>query len=705
MQRIIVLFLMLMTTASLALAQDIIRVTGKVTSKTKNLPLMGVNVMDTDTKRVMAQTDPDGRFAIDVRSNSTLVFTMIGAKKESVKIKNRNYIEIQMEEEDVFLNVADVVVKRIEEGIQPEKTTIEIRGNWAIIPTRVRIQHKTFGKDCRAVIQPVVNNVTRNQKVLLRPLVYDAATYHATQDRMYDFDMEGENGDPLAEYVMIQNDSLKEKSTIVQTDEAKDKDAKGKKAPKIPRHMKKRHNDIVGYKDSVYLDNVKDDFNCEVFIAIENYHKVILRDTTIIANGTVNPLRWLKYDLAAQNISDTTLYPKAEMQLRDSKGQIDLRFPVGKAEFDVNDPHNVQEIAKLDDQVRSVIQTPDATLQALAIEGTSSPDGLYKKNLNLANQRMSFALKYLKERIPATMRANMKFSSKAEVAPWSEVVSLLRKDSLYDEAEKLESIVKRVRKMDDQGKQIRKLSFYRLLLEKYLPMLRSVGYSMNYSIFRKLTIDEIKALYQKDYRQLSRYEYFRLYRADTVPESREKILRQALEIYPSFMLAANDLQVMLIERDSADANLLGKFAGEKAPLEVNMNHAIALVMNGKATAADSVIAYIPEQENTRLLRAVCNALNGHYKESYATIAETGLQNQAAMLLAMKKNQDALKVVEQLPEDEALTHYLLAICYNRLEKPLEAYEALKRAFKKDPSLEKIARLDGDVNSLILDKEKK
>ncbi|EJW99457.1 outer hypothetical protein probably involved in nutrient binding protein, partial [gut metagenome] len=102
MQRIIVLFLMLMTTASLALAQDIIRVTGKVTSKTKNLPLMGVNVMDTDTKRVMAQTDPDGRFAIDVRSNSTLVFTMIGAKKESVKIKNRNYIEIKMEEEDVF---------------------------------------------------------------------------------------------------------------------------------------------------------------------------------------------------------------------------------------------------------------------------------------------------------------------------------------------------------------------------------------------------------------------------------------------------------------------------------------------------------------------------------------------------------------------------------------------------------------------------
>lgn len=53
-------------------------------------------------------------------------------------------------------------------------------------------------------------------------------------------------------------------------------------------------------------------------------------------------------------------------------------------------------------------------------------------------------------------------------------------------------------------------------------MLRSVGYTMNYSIFRNLTLDEIKELYKKDYKKLSNYEFFRLYRSEPNDSVREK---------------------------------------------------------------------------------------------------------------------------------------------------------------------------------------
>lgn len=677
--RLAVLVVLLFGVGSLsAVAQEVIRVTGKVVSKDKGQPLMGVNVTDIPSGRIMAQTDEDGRFAIDVRSNTTLRFSMVGAKTTSVKIKGKNYIDISMEAEDVFLGEAVVAAKRITDKVMPEPTDIEVKGNWAYIRTRVRVPREMFSHDTRLVVQPFLNKVTRNELTLMRPMVYDAQTYNKTQDRLYNFEMDAPGADPLAKYVTIKNDSTKEV---------------GKK------------NDIIGYADSVYLENPKEMFSCDIYMAIENYHRILYRDTTVIARGTINPLRWLKYSFGSTFVTDPSLFPKAEMQLRDSKGEVNLRFPIGKATLDMSDPQNAAEIEKLRQQIESIGQTKDATLQALSMEGTSSPDGLYSSNLSLAQKRMDFALNYLRQQVPENMRQNMKFTSKAQVAPWSEVVRLMRADSLDEEADKIEYIINHNSKIDLQGRAIRKLPFYSSLLQgKYLPRLRRVGYSMNYSVFRQLTIDEIKQLYEKDYRQLSRFEFFQLYRAESDSVQREKELRQALEMYPSFMVAANDLSATLIERHAADPDILRPFAGKKAPIVVNINQMVALLETGHFTECDSIAEFVPETEDTRLLLAVSGMLNGNYsKENFDAVAETGLQNRLVALLAMKENKEALKLSKELPDDEAITHYLRAVCLNRDEQPIEAYEELKKAFKMDPSLEKIAPLDGDVNDLLLDKK--
>lgn len=677
--RIFLLLIIFATACAAVSAQSVMRVTGKVTSKTKGAALFGVNVVDTDTKRQVATTDEDGRFAADVRSNTTLMFSMIGAEKVSVKVKGRSYIEVQMTEEDYFLGEATAVAKRITDKVQPEETDIEIKGNWLHVRTRVRVPREMFSSDTRLVVQPILNDVTTSQLRLMRPMIYDAKTYNRTQRRMYDFNYSAADGDPLAKWVKIKADSLREKG---------------------------RTNDIIGYADSIYVENVKDEYSCDVYMAIENYNHIVYRDTVVIARGTVNPLRWLNYGFAASQVSDTTLYPKAEKQLRDSRGQIDLRFAIGKATFDASDPHNAAEVEKLKQQIEQVAATADAQLQSLTISGTASPDGRYSSNLKLANARMDFALAYLRSQVPERLRGDVRFSSSATVAPWTEVVKLLRADSLESEAAQLEEIIKRYRDTDAQGRQIRKLSFYKSVLEaKYLPRLRSVGYVMNYSIFRQLTLEEIRALYDKDYRQLSRFEFFQLYRNESDPAQRMKILRQALEIYPSYMVAANDLQADLVAAGKPDPNLLQPFAGPKAPAVVNVNHTVALLAAGYYSAADSVAAYIPETEDTRLLLAVNGALNGRYESNYATIAATGTQNELVMLLAMKRNEEALKLSKELPDDQAITHYLRAICLNRAEKPIDAYDELKKAFSLDPQLEKTAYIDGDVNDLLLDKKKK
>ncbi len=637
---------------------------------------MGVNVIDTQSERQLATTDEDGRFAINVHSDATLLFSMVGAESVRTKLKNRTFLEIKMPKFDIELGEATVTVKRIKDEVRPEATDIQVIGNYLHIKTRVRVPREMFAGNTRLVVQPILNNVTKNKLQLMRPMVYDAKKYHRTQERMYSMDLQ--SGDPLAAYITIKNDTLREKG---------------------------RTNDIIGYQDSIYVDNVKDEYSCDVYMAMENYNRILYRDTTIIARGTVNPLRFLDYSFSSQQILDTAYYPKPELQLRDSKGEINLHFPIGKATLDLNDAHNAAEMHKLNEQLLAITQNKDFSLRAFSILGTASPDGTYNSNLNLAGRRMKTALDYILSQLDSETRQKMKVSSQAEVAPWSAVVEALRKDSLFEEANILSRIIEKNASRDRQSVLIRNLPFYKeLLLGKYLPRLRRVDYQMNYSIFRTLTFDEIKELYAKDYRQLSRYEYFRLFRNEPNAETREKYIRQALEIYPSFMIAANDLQEILIGRGTPDPELLKPFAGEKAPIALNMNHIIACINCGRFGAADSIADILPNMEETYMLKSVVGALNGRFAENYEAIASTGVRNYILMLLDMKRDEEALKLSEQLPSEEALTHYIKAICYNRTGKPVEAFSSLEKALKMDPALRKTAMVDGDVNDLILDKQK-
>ena len=263
----------------------------------------------------------------------------------------------------------------------------------------------------------------------------------------------------------------------------------------------------------------------------------------------------------------------------------------------------------------------------------------------------------------------------------------------------MDAIARRYSSIDAQGREVKRLSFYQKLLNDYCPRLRRVEYQLQYSIFRQLTLDEIKELYQQDYRQLSRFEFFTLFRNEQNDSIREGQLRQALEVYPSFTLAACDLSEMLIRQNRPDVAVTKPFAGPKAPVAINVNHVIALMANSRYDAADTIAAYLPDVEEARMIKAVVGMLNGYYEENFATVAESGQQNEVVALMAVKKNDEALEKARKLPMDKAISHCLLASCLNRVEDVSSAVVELKEALRMDPELEKTARVDGDVNDIL------
>lgn len=673
------LVVLLFFTFSEVSAQDVIRVLGQVVIKSDGSPCIGVNISDAGTRRILAMTDVDGTFAVNVRSNARLRFSMIGMKTKEVDVKGKSRLHVILEEESISLKEVTVSQKRITDKILPEPTDIEVRGNYFYVKTRVRVPREMFSHNTRLVVQPVLNNATRKEKTLMKPMVYDAREYNQTQDRLYNFDLSDSlAGDPLARYITVKSKQMREKG---------------------------RTNDIIGYNDSIYVEHVKDDFSCDVYMAIENYHRILYRDTTIIARGTVNPLRFLDYSFAAHELTDSAYFPKKEVQLRDSKGEVNLRFPVGKAEFDSKDPQNVSEIAKLRKQIETISQSKGASLSSLELKGQSSPEGKYRRNISLAQMRMNYALNFLKRTLPADMTQGMTFTSQATVAPWEKVADMMRQDSLISEAARVEGVVSSMSNIESQGTAIRRLPFYfNTIATRYLPQLRRVDYTLHYNIYRTLTLDEIAQLYAQDYSQLSKFEFFKLYRAERDTTKRHTMLRQALEVYPSFMAAANDLSAMLINQRQYDASLLRPFVGANAPEVVNINQLIALLNEGQYTSADSVAQFITDNEKTHTMLAVNAVYNGRYEANYATIAKTSLRNEVVMLLTMKRNDDALRMSRKLPDGEAVSHYLRAICLNRTNDPTEAYNELKKSFEMDASLREIAKVDGDVTDLLsMDKQ--
>lgn len=709
-----ILCLMLLAVMSVA-AQDIIRVKGQVVDQKTGQPITEpITILDDETNEVIVQaTDKDGKFAADMLDNITLRFQGICLEKsKKVKLKGQTQLVVKLELADIWktLGEAEKVVERIDDRPTFEDADMDMNGNWLRYTVAGQIPEDIFSSRSRYVVQPVIHNSTRNTDILGKPVVVDAGSYNRTQNRLYAYEIDASDGDPLAKNITVRgkNDSTQFKNKKFQ----------------------------LSYRDSIYLDNPKDECFAHVYAFVENYRRITRRDTTTIGFGKKNPLRWFDYSLTTSELTDSVYYPIPQISPKIDKGNIDLRFAIGATAFDANDPHNSAEIKKIVAQAQAIQSQQGNKLKVLSIASSSSPDGGYQSNLNLAKKRMDYVVEYLKEQIPEKARKGMGFKRNPSVASWHEVAEMMRKDSLYEEAEMVERVDEKF-KDPLKSRTMRKLDFYDELLEKkYLPMLRKVTYEMSYIVKRHLTIAEIKALYNENYKQLLRYEFFALSRAEQDPVQREKILRQALEVYPDFTLAANDLSALLTQKGEPDPEILEPFAGsskrlpkfdetkedvkvparKKALETINCNQIAALIMAGQYTKADTLSFYlekldVDKTENTRYVLALNDIFNGRIEKHFAEMAATGKRNEVVMLLAMKNKakeleraKQALEASMEMPDDDPITHYLRAICYNRIgttDDIAKAEDELAKAVEMDPKLEETALTDGDLNNLLID----
>lgn len=278
------------------------RVQGHVTNQQgKSIP--NVNIIDPVTNERIEISDEDGRYSVLAERHGSLKYTCVGYEDKTVKVGGKQIINVVLKDAVIELDEV-IVISKVKDKVVPEPTDIEIKGNYFHLKTRVPVPKEMFTSNRRLVLQPSIYDVTQKKRLLLRPVVFDGGTYNTTQRRMYDYNIEQ---DPLHEYIQVKTTSS-------------------------------RNGDIIAYHDSIYIEYLQHDYRADVHLAMENYRAIIYRDSFSIARGTVNPLRFLEYKFSAFNLTDKKYLPKPVMQLRDTKGEVNLTFVVGKADLDDKNP-------------------------------------------------------------------------------------------------------------------------------------------------------------------------------------------------------------------------------------------------------------------------------------------------------------------------------------------------------------------------------
>lgn len=99
---------LLLSFFTLSLYAQQVKLTGNVSSASDKEPMIGVTIMVKGTPTGTV-TDFDGNYSLEVPSNSTIIFSMIGYKTQEIKVNNRTHINVALAEDVEALDEVVVI--------------------------------------------------------------------------------------------------------------------------------------------------------------------------------------------------------------------------------------------------------------------------------------------------------------------------------------------------------------------------------------------------------------------------------------------------------------------------------------------------------------------------------------------------------------------------------------------------------------------
>jgi len=296
---------------------------------------------------------------------------------------------------------------------------------------------------------------------------------------------------------------------------------------------------FVSLEDTVsgYNPDVSYPYPARVIICADDYNERYYIDTIRLDEGErVTYMKFLdfKYDKNFYFPIDDFEEEQVVSRMPSPPIEKQLNFNVGQATINHNDTMNTRLLRELEYEFTHLCDGEGVILQQMQVTGFASPEGNLASNKDLAERRAAFALSLVRNNLPSRFRDNI-WNPKSEVRGWEEVEKMMRKDSLYAQADIVKSII------DDnpgditkQYNAIRTSGVYELIKErKYLDRLRSVRFDYVLLQDRTKSPAEIRAEFEEGKDSLfNRAQYYVLLsdiKAQSEADPDNKELKNLLE--------------------------------------------------------------------------------------------------------------------------------------------------------------------------------
>ncbi len=502
---------------------------------------------------VYVETDENGRFSGEAMSGSYLVVYHPETGEDpkisqtTVSPTNKEF-EFRFEGDVIEIGVIDVVgKKKPTTGIKPGRT--RVYGDTITFNIDFYLEEGLGGDNKRLIVQPYVISCEDDTDTIscLTPILLEGIEYHTLQNKRKDYNFTP--NDPLHKYYL---------SDMILTE--------------APLQVRK----TVAFK----RPNPEKYYYCVGKVLLADYTHIVWSnegDTTVFGSCfPIEPLKFLEFNTedTKMPLDKNKFYERPENKIRDVNQNLQLLFVVGTSEF-TQDSINVITTQQLADELKSY----GASLVKVDIIGTSSPDGGFELNNNLAKRRASRAW----DEVSRYVRGNhFQRSTESKVYTWIDVADSLQAKGFVDESNKLRETAvangeySRMAQSVAQG-----MDIYESVIEPILDNQRAMTCTYYYQNSSPLTPDEAIAAWYDDPRyevggteRFTNGDYFNILSKMNDPVEERKVVERAYKeitkrrgyqhyAFPAYI--ANRMALYKLQDGEIDTMILKPFIDMDVP--------------------------------------------------------------------------------------------------------------------------------------------
>ena len=352
---------------------------------------------------------------------------------------------------------------------------------------------------------------------------------------------------------------------------------------------------------------------------------------------------------------------------------------------------NSDAIKEWKDLVKNADEAPNQNV-AIEISAYASPDGGFKLNNTLAENREGNTTKYLNKELKK-MKVDAPVDARYTAQDWEGFKELVSASNLQDK-----DLVLRVISMyqdpETREKEIKNISaVYSDLAETILPQLRRSRLTANIEIIGK-SDDEISALAKSNPSELNIEEI--LYAATLTNNDGEKmaIYTKASELYPNCYRTWNNIGMMAFKAgDLAKAEqMFNKSNSIKNNASANMNLGLIALTKGDQAKAQQLFGNAAGVNELSEALGVLYLEQGEYAKAVNSFGSVKTNNAALAQILVKDYSKASQTLNGVAKPDAITSYLKAVVAARTNDANGVINNLKAAIAADKNMAKEAAID-------------